>query len=177
MPSGALIAFGAAFVIAALLLMAMRRRPPSGRPGVFDRDQQEQVREQMARLLADIQDLSREQIARLDTKIRMLQQLLADADARIRELRSLMERSGPGGPPPPPRPSNPLHDRVYALADGGKSIMDIGVETGLERGEIELILGLRKVGQPSGLSAEAPAKAEARKELRIDSSTKEGSGP
>jgi hypothetical protein len=41
------------------------------------------------------------------------------------------------------RPANPLHERVYALADSGKAVAEIGAETGLEKGEVELILGLR----------------------------------
>ncbi|MBI2932455.1 MAG: hypothetical protein HYY16_12455 [Planctomycetes bacterium] len=144
MPSTAFVILGVVFVLAALLLLAARRSSSSGRPGLFAREEEEHARDQLQRLLADIQELSREHVARLDTKIRMLQQLLAEADARIRELRGLAAQP-PMNPPAPTKPSNPLHERVYALADAGKSIAEIGGETGLERGEVELILGLRKM--------------------------------
>src|SRR5687767_8892533 len=47
------------------------------------------AREELERLLTEIQDLSREHIARLDTKIRMLNQLLLECDQKKRELEGL----------------------------------------------------------------------------------------
>ena len=109
-------------------------------------------REELERLLTEIQDLSREHIARLDTKIRMLNQLLLECDQKKRELEELLARAGaPPAPPPadpaapPARPPNPLHTQVYSLQDSGKEILDICAATGLEKGEVELILGLRKM--------------------------------
>ena len=43
------------------------------------------------------------------------------------------------------RPPNPLHTEVYSLKDAGKDLNDICNATGLEKGEVELILGLRKM--------------------------------
>lgn len=141
MESQHFILAGAVVGLGALALLALRRRSRAeGRAGLFPREEQEMVRHQLDRLLAEIQELSREQIARLDNKIRMLQQLLADADARIRELQSLSPREAA-----PARPANPLHEKVYALADAGRGSLEIGQELGLEKGEVELILGLRKV--------------------------------
>jgi hypothetical protein len=37
-----------------------------------------------------------------------------------------------------------LHDQVYALRDAGQDVAAIGQATGLEKGEVELILGLRR---------------------------------
>ena len=89
---------------------------------------------------------------RLDTKIRMLNQLLLECDQKKRELEDLLARAGgpaaaPADPAPAPaaRPSNPLHTQVYSLQDSGKEILDICAATGLEKGEVELILGLRKM--------------------------------
>lgn len=149
MPPGALIIVGSALVGAAILIILIRRgqgRVNAPRPGVFAREEGDRAREELARILSDIQDLSREQIARLDTKLRMLQQLIIDADKRIAELKSLTGRTGgSAAPAPQTRPANPLHDKVFALADSGKSIDAICVETGLEKGEVDLVLGLRNV--------------------------------
>lgn len=107
-------------------------------------------RDELERLLAEIQDLSREQIAKLDTKIRLLNQLLIECDQKKKELETLLGRTVSAGlakldPPPPSRPANPLHDQVYELQDAGKNVFDICSATGLEKGEVELILGLRKM--------------------------------
>lgn len=105
------------------------------------------AREELERLLTEIQDLSREHIARLDTKIRMLNQLLLECDQKKRELEALLGKAGiaPAETPAPAKPANPLHDQVYSLQDSGKEILDICAATGLEKGEVELILGLRKM--------------------------------
>jgi hypothetical protein len=108
------------------------------------------AREELERLLTEIQDLSREHIARLDTKIRMLNQLLLECDQKKRELEELLGRAGGTAPSAEPaaaptRPANPLHTQVYSLQDSGKELLDICAATGLEKGEVELILGLRKM--------------------------------
>jgi hypothetical protein len=108
------------------------------------------AREELERLLTEIQDLSREHIAKLDTKIRMLNQLLLECDQKKRELEALLGKTGsgaaePAAKNPAPRTTNPLHDQVYSLQDSGKEILDICAATGLEKGEVELILGLRKM--------------------------------
>jgi hypothetical protein len=108
------------------------------------------AREELERLLTEIQDLSREHIARLDTKIRMLNQLLLECDQKKRELEALLGKTEAAAAPEPAaknsaRPANPLHDQVYSLQDSGKEILDICAATGLEKGEVELILGLRKM--------------------------------
>ena len=51
------------------------------------------TREELERLLTEIQDLSREQIAKLDTKIRMLNQLLLECDQKKRDLEDLIART------------------------------------------------------------------------------------
>ena len=104
------------------------------------------AREELERLLTEIQDLSREHIARLDTKIRMLNQLLLECDQKKRELEELLGKAPSAeSPKPAPRAANPLHDQVYSLQDSGKEVLDICAATGLEKGEVELILGLRKM--------------------------------
>jgi hypothetical protein len=134
----------ALFIAVVVPRLRRRRRPEGPPPGTFDAGTRD-ARYELDRLLTDIQDLSREQIAKLDTKIRMLNQLLLECDHKKRELEDLLGRapSTPTPPTIPQRPSNPLHDQVYSLQDSGKDLDAICSATGLEKGEVELILGLR----------------------------------
>lgn len=130
-------------VAALFVVMARRRarRPLDLRaPGSFDADVRD-PRQELERLLVEIQDLSRDHIARLDTKIRLLNQLLLDCDRKKAELEALLGKST--SPAPPARAANPLHDQVYTLKDSGRDVAAICQATGLEKGEVELILGLR----------------------------------
>ena len=160
---------GLAFLTVCLLLPRLRGRRSAHlqREGSFG-DASEDATTKLEKLLIDIQDISREHIAKLDTKIRLLSQLLAECDQKKAELEKLLHtngkagmsrrlvspkpRSGEGGSPEgakaDSRPSNPLHDQVYALQDAGKGLDDICGETGLERGEVELIFGLRRMASP-----------------------------
>lgn len=141
---------GALFV-AVVLPRLRRRRPDEPREtlGSFGASSTG-PREELERLLTEIQDLSREHIARLDSKIRLLNQLLLECDQKKRELEALLGRAGappdaPEKPAAPAKAANPLHDQVYTLQDSGKEILDICAATGLEKGEVELILGLRRM--------------------------------
>jgi len=143
----------AAALFLALWTFRFRRRPVglASKPGSFS-DAAELARDELERLLAEIQEVSREHVARLDTKIRLLNQLLAECDHKKKELEALIGRSPAAAPPsdPPPgaktpKPPNPLHDQVYSLQDAGKDVGEICATTGLEKGEVELILGLRRM--------------------------------
>ena len=153
-PMWVLAMVGALFV--AIVLPRLRRRRTGGAEpmGTFDRAAIKGPREELERLLTDIQDLSREHIARLDTKIRMLDQLLLECDRKKRDLEALLGRDPAAGTPAPPpapmRPANPLHEQVYSLKDSGKEVADICTATGLEKGEVELILGLRRMPPERG---------------------------
>jgi hypothetical protein len=138
---------GALFVAVVLPRLRRRQDGPRETLGSFGASTGG-TREELERLLTEIQDLSREHIARLDTKIRMLNQLLLECDQKKKELESLLGKAPPAEAPAkagPARPANPLHDQVYTLQDSGKEILDICAATGLEKGEVELILGLRKM--------------------------------
>lgn len=136
-----LIVSGLAIVISMLLLsrsLRGRRKTENRLDQVNEFRQRTEVRDGLDKLAVEIQELSRESIARLDTKIKILQALLTEADVRIARLQ--------GAPPPPPTPKGaalPVQKKVFDLADRGASVADIGRETGLERGEVELILGMR----------------------------------
>lgn len=131
----------AAVFVAVVLPRLRRKRPAEQSLGTFG-SSTGGAREELERLLTEIQDLSREHIARLDTKIRMLNQLLLECDQKKRELEALLG-AAPAAKAPGGRPANPLHDQVYALKDAGKDLLEICAATGLEKGEVDLILGLR----------------------------------
>ena len=146
----------AALILGIGIPLLRRRRAPAGAAPADGH-----ARAELERLLAEIQDLSREHIARLDTKIRLLNQLLLDCDRKQKEIEALLGRPSSAPPPggatagkpassPPPRAANPLHDQVYALHDAGKNLLEICGATGLEKGEVELILGLRRM--PPGVA-------------------------
>lgn len=140
----------AALFVAVVLPRLRRRRDGPREPlGTFG-PSSAGPREELERLLTEIQDLSREHIARLDTKIRMLNQLLLECDQKKREMEALLGKSASvpesaEKSAPPARAANPLHDQVYTLQDSGKELLDICAATGLEKGEVELILGLRRM--------------------------------
>jgi hypothetical protein len=139
----ALLLAGLAILFLTIYLRRRRPSPDLRPPGSFE-EQVRDPRRELEQLLADIQDLSRDQIARLDTKIRLLTQLLADCDRKQREIQELL------GKPrtelaAAAKPANPLHDRVYTLQDSGTDVLEICRQTGLEKGEVELILGLRRM--------------------------------
>jgi hypothetical protein len=142
-----LVGFMVLFVAIALSRLFRRRSAGHPSPGNFDAPVRD-ARSELERLLAEFQELSREQIARLDTKTRVLNQLLVECDKKKKELEDLLARSG-GPAPVPARPTPPLHDQVYTLQDSGKDLQEICSATGLEKGEVELILGLRKM-PPAG---------------------------
>lgn len=147
-----LILLGVMVLLFLLVLPRLMKRTatPLLRPGAFD-EPPPGPRVELEQLLAEIQDISRQQIAKLDTKIRVLNQLLLECDQKKKEIEELLRRSGGPAPPAaaPSRPPNPLHSQVYSLQDTGKDLGEICSATGLEKGEVELILGLRKM-PPAG---------------------------
>ncbi len=155
-------------------------------PGARRREAQE-LRDEIDEVFVRLQQYSRETLAKLDTKIRLLHQLIQDADARIQRLEE-GERRGPApdGPPspavpegrstggeaglpvavadresmPPPSaapersapslPSHPIHRKVCELHDRGLTLPEIEAEVGIGKGEVELILGMRRLGASRG---------------------------
>ncbi len=116
-------------------------------------------------LLADLEETSRRLTAQLDNRYTRLEQLMAEADERIRKLEGLSRPTGNPQSPPvagvvadarqtlarlrhergaPPATDDPAYQPVYSLADRGKSPREIAQELGRQPGEIELILALRQ---------------------------------
>jgi hypothetical protein len=112
-------------------------------------------------LLADVEETARRVAAQIDNRRSLLEQLLAEADEKIKRLESLTA----GGAAPiaapmqrdasqtlnrlrqergaPPVDEDPAYRPVYQLADEGKSSREIGQALNRQPGEIELILALR----------------------------------
>jgi hypothetical protein len=128
------------------------------------------MRDDMQELLVELEELARKINAQIDTKFAKLEASIADADRRIVELRGLAGTRDAAASGKPARTSNGLNivvddagaqatsdadaaprddvddrrRRVYALADAGKSPLEIAEAVGQTPGEIELILSLRR---------------------------------
>lgn len=148
MPNLFLLALG----LALFLLVFRRPRGQPRRPSSSDvGPNAAPVRDELDGLAVRLQEISREQMARLDTKMRILQQLLAEADRKIEALKAAgavpappaLTAAGAGRPDGPPPASNALHERIFAMADRGAPLSEIAASAGLPDGEVELILGLR----------------------------------
>ena len=91
------------------------------------------LRETSNRLMAEIESLGREVRGQTETRVRVLNELLARADGAISRMQ---------GAEPVPQP--PRFEEVYRLADEGADAAAIAERTDFERGEVELILSLRR---------------------------------
>jgi hypothetical protein len=155
-PGTVFLTLGFIVLIGSIILSRRIKRKKSGQLGTFDDSGGEaKVRSDLEELAVQVQEIAREQIAKADVKIRMLNQLMIEADQKKQELENLLIRDLPAPktenpiaenrPVEPPRPSNPLHEKIFSLSDTGKSALEICGETGLEIGEVEMILGIRKL--------------------------------
>ena len=158
-----------------MVITARRRRPrDANSPRAYAREQitrlreEEGIRSDVDAMLVQVQDITREMNAQLDTKFCKLDRVIRDADERIARLDRLVRTSqgrpacdvtvGQGGDEPTGanlgRASDERgrrHAQVYQLADAGLSAVEIAERTGRTAGEIELILALRRTsGTPSG---------------------------
>ena len=118
----------------------------------------------MEDLIVQLHDVGRELKAQLDTKMKTLDILIQEADRKIQSLRTVLDKETAKAPPPhtaavtqSPPPAESLSKeqlQVYQLSDSGESIVNIARRTGLQPGEIELILELRKKSE--GLQDDSP---------------------
>ncbi|MDQ3440087.1 MAG: hypothetical protein M3478_07025, partial [Planctomycetota bacterium] len=152
--------------------MGKRKQDPLGKmstPGQ-SMSSQRSVEREMSNLLVELSEMARQVTAQLDTRSTKLELLMREADEKIEALRAL-QSSAPASPPPstapvqrqivterealmqplepsPPPPQeqqiDPRHAEIYALADQGRTPVDIASHLGRPSGEIELILALRQ---------------------------------
>ncbi len=133
-----------------------RRKDPLDKPFNLSLAQQRHVERQMNSALVELAEMARQITGQLDTRAARLSALMDDADRKIDELKQLSQQvitpannspatqTKPESPPPPPEPEDSRHREVYDLADQGLAPPEIAAKLGRPRGEIELILALRR---------------------------------
>ncbi len=158
---------GVVLLVFIMMRLAARKKRQSGpaaqshaRDQVAKLKEEHAVKGDMRELMVELQDLSRNINAQIDTRFAKLEVSIRAADERIILLERLSRAaqgrqtldtvvSGDDETPPAPQqapvgvPELP-HGRIYDLADGGRNSIQIAQETGKTPGEIELILSLRE---------------------------------
>ncbi|MGD0460850.1 MAG: hypothetical protein ABSB74_00010 [Tepidisphaeraceae bacterium] len=143
---------------AAVIRPWFRKKDPLSKPPAYaSLAQQRSVERQMQNVLVELSEMARQITAQLDTRAAKLESLIREADEKIAAMKSAPSPpalSPPGLAPPafgspvespePRAPSDPRHAQVYALADQGRSSMEIAQQLNRPSGEIELILALRR---------------------------------
>jgi hypothetical protein len=109
------------------------------------------VRDQLNKLMVNLQELSRDISGQIDTRSCKLEVLLKEADQTIKRLESFGQ-SHSSNSVSPTQPIDPEKELIYKLADSGKTSVEIAKETKKNTGEIELILSLRNTSQKNSRS-------------------------
>ncbi|MCG3179860.1 MAG: hypothetical protein BIFFINMI_02206 [Phycisphaerae bacterium] len=109
----------------------------------------QQIRDQLDELMVQLEELARESNATIETRSVKLEVLIEQADERIARMEQLLKdaQARPSAGPqadPGPAPVNPEHEKVYNLADAGRTPVQIASQVGRDVGEVELILALRE---------------------------------
>jgi hypothetical protein len=129
-----------------------KKDPLSKAPAYASLAQQRSVEREMQNVLVELSNMSRQITAQLDTRAAKLEALIREADEKIAAMQSVPASPAPTSPawaplmdaPDSRPPSDPRHAQVYALADEGRSSMEIAQQLNRPSGEIELILALRR---------------------------------
>jgi hypothetical protein len=141
--SGLLLIGGAAIVAFTLGRLAWRRRTPAATSDLGEENRQ-------IRRLRETETMGRETIARAETRIRVLNELLVRAN-----------RTASRTSPDAERVDASRLDEVHRLAGEGLGPAQIAERTGFERGEVELILSLK--GTAGGPPPDRPAETDAKR--------------
>ncbi|MCP4590428.1 MAG: hypothetical protein GY842_06780 [bacterium] len=150
-------------VTVSMMVTARRRRSrDANSPRAYAREQLTRLREEagikddLAAVLAQVQEVTRQFSAQLDTRFMKLERAIQDADTRLAEFARLAEGpcapsvDAPAQPNEPSRtdlPDDSVRAAVCQLADAGHSPQEISAQTGRSFGEIELVLGLRRMSE------------------------------
>ena len=149
-----------------LLSYSRKRRETGPSPRAYAREQMARLKEEkvihddLSDLMMQLERVAREMNGELDAKFIRLEKSIRDADARAERLERLLdsERGNSGldvtvGAVSRRASSDTANrDRIYALADAGRSAKDIASETDIPVGEVKLTLSLRKTRKKSSLS-------------------------
>lgn len=140
-----------AFILVVLLILP--RRIARGRGlSMLRQTEESKLRDSIERLLVELQEVGRELNAKLETKSRVLNRLIDEAEEKRIELSKLVEKAmllaAPlkevESPSPPHEVIQQKYSHIYRLADEGKALLDIAEVTGMPPGEVEFVLALRK---------------------------------
>jgi hypothetical protein len=148
-------------VIALLLIVTRRRlRESQNSPRAYAREQIRRIRDErnvnheVEDVMVELQDLSRQISAQIETRFAKLESVIRSADERIDRLTRLLRQTD-GQPTldvtvaddapavdPAARPDS-TRRLIYQLADAGRTPVEIARELDTTTGEVELILALR----------------------------------
>jgi hypothetical protein len=146
----------AGFVILYLLILRplmKKRKEPAERPAAFaSLAQQRSAERDTQNVLVELSNMARQITGQLDTRAAKLEALLHQADERIAQLQKLSQAIAPSAAPlisesaaaPAKSIEDPRHSAVYQMADEGRSPQEIAQHLARPRGEVELILALRR---------------------------------
>lgn len=160
------VGFGVVVLIWMTIRPRFRRRDPLDSATPQHRlAQQRNVERQMESLLVEMAEMARQITGQLDTRAKKLELLIEEADRRLNDLRGEMPQTAaeyarravarmeglPGDDAAGDERVAPLepegddrHAAVYRLADEGHDVGEIARRLARPRGEIELILALRR---------------------------------
>ena len=162
---GYAILVGVVLLVAIMLRLTYRKqRNPGPSPKTFAREHLAKIKEEhgmrgdIEELMVQLQELSRDISAQIDTRFTKLEASIQSADERIETLQKLI-RTAQSRPAidlladddDKPQPSEPvpadadvMRSRILALTEIGKDPVEIAREIGRTPGEIELILSLER---------------------------------
>ncbi len=170
--SGGQFALLAVIVMVTTLMLianARRRREGGPSPRAYAREQIARLKEEkivhsdITEIMTQLQQVAREINAQLDFKFTRLEHSIRDADDRIDQLERVLRRASGKStldvtvsddasrdPRDSSRADSPYRERIFTLADTGKSSNEIARAVAAPIGEVELVLALRE-------SAEKPS--------------------
>lgn len=134
-------------------MMRKKKDPLERGPNFPTLAQQRSSEREMQSLLVEFSEMARQMSAQLDTRSAKLEELIRQADERIERLNGAPLPQRTEQPTasdatettrPAPQPPDPRHADVYSLADQGRDPYEIAASLGKPRGEVELILALRR---------------------------------
>ncbi|HET6250803.1 MAG TPA: hypothetical protein VFE47_24145 [Tepidisphaeraceae bacterium] len=149
-------AVGMTIFYAVMRPLRKKKDPLAGSPSRPGLATQRGVERDMNNLLVELSEMARQLTAQLDTRTLKLEALLKEADERIAALKDAnrqnpssngdaLPHESPATPAEPPAPAiDPRHLEVYDLSDQSLSSQEIANRLSRPRGEIELILKLRR---------------------------------